>query len=216
MTDYNLITVTEFQANVPELDLSQYDAPTISGMISRASKMVSDYLLFTPLQETIVDEVKTAMIDSMGDLVIFPNKIPVVSVSGISIMKGATTVEINLLDGNNTPKYNVDYSGRHIRYPNGELTLQGVPIFTDFMALRGTQFYTKITYTAGWTPSSLPQTIKEACYLFMRDIVSKKFNITGATELSQGGVSYRFSNSSGKSKFQTEAEKLLNPYRRVG
>lgn len=217
MTDTNLVAVADFTAYAPEVDVSRYDNTTLSGIIGDASKMVSDYLLYTPIAEDIVSELKEARITSDGDLLIFPNKLPVNSVSSISISKGATDVSINLVDGSGNPKYNIDYSKRKILYPYGEISLTGVPIFTDFYALRGSHFYTKISYNGGWAYASLPGTIKQACFLFIREILSKRYNTSGATQISQGGISLRFAESNGqKSDLVVDAQRLLGPYKRIG
>lgn len=218
MTDVNLLTIAEFTAEVPELDLSAYDNPTISGFISSASRMVSDYLQFTPVAEIIENEIREGIVDTNGDLVVFTEKLPILSVTTMSLTKGTTTVDLELQDGSGNNKYNIDYSKRHIRVAGGEMTYSSAPVLINFSYLRGSQFYTKTTYQAGWAYSELPKSIKEACKLFMRDIITKKFNVTGATRLSQGGVSFEFGGNQlldTKSQFVKEAERLLNPYRRI-
>jgi len=218
MTEVNLITVADFSAYALEIDLSQYTDATISGMISQASQRVSDYLMYSPVAEDIVDELKVAHITSDGDLVIYPNKLPIQSLSSISITKGATSVSLNLQAGNGVNKYNIDYTKRKILYPYGEITLQGVPLFTDFYALKGTHFYTKISYQGGWPLSELPATIKEATILFMREIMARRMNTTGANEISQGGITLKFGTgrSEAKSDLVLDAERLLGDYRRIG
>lgn len=216
MTDSNLITIAEFQAEAPEVDLARYTTETISGMITKASKMVSDYLLYTPLQETITDETKQARITSEGDLLIYPEKIPVASVSSIALFKGATSISLTLTDGSGNNKYNIDVTQRTIRYPWGEITLQGVPIFTDFYALRGTHFYTKITYVGGYTSANLPPTIKKATMLYLRDLLSRAQNTAGAKKISQGGITMEWMQKEGKSDLVEDAERMLRNYRRIG
>lgn len=215
MTDYNIITVTELGQFAPEIDTALYDAPTISGLISQASKVATDYLEYTPFAEDIVDEVKQGMVTVDGDLLIFPAKLPIISVSSISIFRGATTVSLNLQSGG-VNKYNIDYTARHIRYPYEEITLQGTPVFTDFYSLRSAQFYTKASYRGGWEPSSLPGSIKQAVVLLTKDLLTSQYNKMGATRTSQGAVSFEFRDRFGESKLKQLAYKLLNPYRRIG
>lgn len=215
MTNSNLITIDEFKAYAPEIDVSSFSDPTLSGFISMASLQVSDYLEYTPLQETITDEVKNATITSEGDLLIFPNKLPIQSLSSLKIFKGATEVEITLLSGNGLPKYNIDFTKRNLRYPAGELTLQGVPIFTNFYALRGSQFFTKITYVGGYLNSDLPETMKLATSYYVRELLSRRMNTSGAIEISQGGIRLKFAERDGKSDLVKDAERLLAPYRRL-
>lgn len=214
MTDNNIVTVTELGQFAPEVDTSRYDAPTISGIISQASKIASDYLEYTPLAENISNEVKQGIISPEGDLLIFPQKLPIVSVSAINIFRGATSVALTLQSSGEN-KYNIDYTARHIRYPYEEVTLQGVPAFSDFYSLRGVQFYTKVSYRGGWEPSNLPGSIKQAVVLLCKDILSGQYNQMGASKLSQGAVSFEFINSKGRSKLVQDAYRLLGPYRRM-
>lgn len=216
-TDTNLITVAEFTAAAPEVDLSKYETTTVSGFIGKASKEATDYLQYTPLQETITDEQKNAVITNEGDLLIFPNKPPVQSVSAIAILKGATVINLNLKSGDDIDKFNIDFTKRNIRYPAGELTLQGVPIFTNFYGMRGSQFYTQITYVGGFLESELPDTITQAVVLLTREILSRSQNTSGAEEISQGGLRLKFSSRrGGESDLVVDAKKLLNPYKRIG
>lgn len=214
MTDVNIITINDFKVLAPEIDLSGYDDPTISGMISQASKRASDYLQYTPFAENITNEIQDALITSEGDLLIFPKKIPLVSVSAISLLKGSVQIDLNLTSGSKN-RYTLDYTKRNIRYPGYELTTTGTVLIQNFYELRGTQFYAQITYRAGWEPSDLPAVIKEATVQYMRDILKNRYNQSGALSVSQGGLSLNFDRS-GKSLFVKEAERLLNPYRRVG
>lgn len=218
MIDNNLLTVAEIASFAPELDTSSYDAPTISGLITQASKSVADYLEYTPLAEDIVGEVKDARITTEGDLLIFPRKVPVISLSSIKIMKGPTELALTLQNNQGETKYNIDYTARHIRYPYSELAYQAAPVFIDFGRLRYQQFYVKLNYRGGWEVSSLPATIKQACLLFFRDLLSNQNNPVGANRLRQGLVEFDFKSGGmySESKFVTDARRLLNPYRRVG
>lgn len=215
MTDLNLITVTEFGQLAPEVDTSRFDAPTLSGYISTASQMASQYLGYTPLAEDIVAEVVDGKIDTAGDLVVFPKKLPIQSVASISIYRGTVTVDLNLTSGG-VNRFNLDFTNRYVRYPYQELTIQGNAIFSNFYSLRSIQFFTKMSYRGGWEPSSLPFTIKQAVVLIMKDLLSGQYNIAGATRLSQGGVSFDFSGMRGKSKNLNDAYRLLNNFRRIG
>lgn len=216
MTDLNLITVAELALYAPDLDTSRYDATTISGLISGGSKMATDFLQFTPLAEDIANELKEAKITTDGDLLIFPAKIPIISISSLSISKGSTDISVTLTNSAGDPKYNIDYNRRHVRFPYGEITLSGVPIFTDFYALKSTQFYTKMSYRGGFEVSALPMPIKQAVVLYMREQITRSFNSSGATRISQGGISLEFAQKEGKSDLVRDAERLLAPYRRIG
>ena len=218
MTDVNLITTAEFQAYAPEIDISQYTEPTLSGMISQASGMVSDFLDFTPVLEVITDESKRGMVTTDGDLLIFPNKIPVQSVASIGIYKGTTTVQVVLQDGAGNNRYNIDYTKRNVRVPWGEVAITGNPVFNNFFQLRGIEFYTKMTYTGGWAFSELPKAIKQATILYMRDIISRKYNPQGASRITQGAITLEFAQRKNgeTSDLVADAEKLLASYRKIG
>lgn len=217
MTEINIITTTEFAQMAPEISTSQYTDATVSGFISMASQMVTDYLGFSPFAEDIVDEVKDGRITTEGDLLIYPNKIPVISVSAIKLAKGSSSgdVSITLTESGNA-KYNIDYTKRTIRFPYSGLTLQGNLIFTNIFNLRGVQFFTKISYRGGFEVAELPQTIKLATVLFTRDILARSMNTSGAKRISQGGISLEYFEKDGKSDLTIDAERLLRPYRRIG
>lgn len=215
MTDNNLVTVTEIGQFAPEIDTSKYDAPTVSGFISAASKIVADYLEYTPLAEVIVDELKKGMITNEGDLLIFPAKIPVASVSAISLVKGSETVDLTLQTGG-IDRFNIDYTGRNVRLPYGEFISSGSVILTDLYSLRNTHFYTKMTYRGGWEPSDLPGSIKQATILIVKDLMSGQYNAMGASRISQGSLSFEFRTSKGASTLNKQADRMLNPYRRIG
>lgn len=212
---YNLFTVTEFSQYAPEVNTTQFTEPTISGMISQASQRVSDYLEYSPILEVIVDEVKKGFVKTNGDLFIKPAKIPVVSVEEINIFKGSQEIQL-VLQNAGVNKYNVDYNGRSIIYPYYEFDGTGSIWISDFLSLKGTDFYIKMSYTAGWTFQTLPQTIKQAAMLYMRDILSNNSNPLGATSISQGSLSFSFGNSRYSSKLVNEAQRLLAPYKRIG
>ncbi|MBP9781695.1 hypothetical protein KBC89_03500 [Candidatus Woesebacteria bacterium] len=214
MTDSNLITVAEISTLAPDLVLTSYDNPTLSGMISGASKQVSDYLRYSPLAETITDELKEAKITSEGDLLIWPEKIPVITLSSLALTKGSSTVTVTLTDGANN-RYNIPQNARHIRFAYGDVLLTGNPSIVNLYALRGTVFYAKYTYRAGFEVSQLPFLFKQATILYLRDSISRTLNPSGATRISQGGISLEFATRKGKSDLIQDAENLLAPYRRV-
>lgn len=210
----NLITIEEFNKYAPEIDLSRYDSPTISGFISMASEKVADYLEYDPIASNVVDETKTARITSEGDLLIFPNKLPVQSLSSLSLIKGTTEIVVSLTDGTNN-RYNIDYTRRNIRVAGNNMVVTGYPVIPNFYALRGLQFYTKISYRAGYEPSQLPQIMKLATVLFAKDILSGTTNTTGARRIRQGGIELEYFDKNGESDLVTDAQRLLSQYRRI-
>lgn len=215
-TNVNIISVSDFQAYAPEIDVSQYSAPTMSGIITQASSMVANYLQYTPVAEDITNELKEAFISTDGDLLVYPAKLPIISVSSLKIAKGATELAITLTETDGTAKYNVDFARRNLRFPWGEVVLQGTAVFNDFYSLRGQQFYTKMSYRGGWEAYAIPDDIKLATILYTRELISKRNNTSGAQSITQGGISLRFSDRTEKSDLVKDAERLLGPYRRIG
>lgn len=212
MTNVAIITVNELKTFAPEINLTQYDDPTISGYILQASQIVSDYIDYTPMAEYVVDEIAQGRISTRGDLVIFPQKVPIQSVQSIQIVRGGTSIDVGLTDGNNNTRYNIDWQKRKILYPHEEVTLSGAVVFIDFWQLKQTTFYTKISYRGGFEVSELPLSIKQATILVLRDLFSKQYNRAGASEISQGGISLRFNMSKDSTSFMKQAKDLLNPY----
>lgn len=216
MTNLNIITVTDFQNYAPEVDISAYSGATISGMISQASQIASDILQYTPLAEVIIGEIGEGRITTEGDLIIFPAKVPVQSVSAIHLVKGTTDVTLTILDGEGNPRYNIDWQKRHIRYPNYEFSTQTAGLLTNLWSLRGRQFYYKLDYRGGFEVSELPASITHAVVLIVRDIISQRSNPTGADSISQGGISFSYSSGgTGDSAYMKEAKKILGDYRRI-
>lgn len=215
MNHVNIVTNSEFAQLAPEIDLSVYDAPTISGMIGAASRQVENYLEYTPFAEDIVAEVAPGLVDTRGDLIVMPEKIPVVSIASLAITKGTTSIDIGLTNSQGVNRYNIDYTKRNIRFPYSEIVLNGTAIFSNFLSLRTQQFYVSVSYRGGWEVDELPYDIKIATVLFMRDILAAKFNPMGATNLSQGAVSFGFSSGrNSESKLVKDAQRLLAPYKR--
>lgn len=214
----NIISTTEFANLAPEIDTSMYTDATVSGIISQSSRLVSDYIGYSPFAENITDELREGRISVEGDLVIYPQKIPVISVSSIKIAKGSSSGDYNItLTESGNEKFNVDFAGRTIRYPGSALSLTGSPIFQDLFGLRGKHFYTKVTYRAGYEPSNLPEVIKLATVLYTRDNLARSMNTSGAKKISQGGISLEYSErKDAKSDLVADAERMLRPYRRVG
>lgn len=217
----NLITTDEFKSKAPEVDTSRYDNPTLSGFIKQASEEVGRYLQYEPLAEAIADELKEARVTTDGDLLVFPAKIPIISVSALSIKKGTTELTLTLQDSQGNDKFNIDYTQRHLRFPAGEIILQGQTVLlTDFFSLRATQFFSKMSYRAGYEADNLPETIKEATVLYTREKLARAQNTAGAKRITQGGITLEYAQRGdkfgGKSDLVVDAEKLLRPYRRIG
>jgi len=210
----NYIDVTEIASYNPNLDTSLYTTTTLSGLITRASTWIDNYLNYTLPLETITLEKQEGRVDSDGNLVIFTQKIPIVSVEAINIVKGTQTVALSLLDGT-TPRYDILNTARksQIIFPNNQLALSGASRIRTFYDLRGIRFYTTVSYTAGY--QTIPEDIKQATLLLVTDMIASNINSIGASSVSQGGVSYTFAqNSGGDSDKVQDAKQILNNYKR--
>lgn len=211
-TVHPIITAAEFASYAPEVDTSNYDPATISGMINKASQIVADFLDYPPIAQDITDETVNGRVSPRGDLLVFPTVIPIQSVSSLKIVRGSTQLEVIITDQNNNTRYNIDYQKRKLTYPFEEMTLSGTVAFIDFFSLKNSQFYTKLSYRGGFETSQVPESIKEATLLVLRQLFSFKFNPSGASEISQGGISLKYSMGKNTSVFLKQAKSLLAPY----
>ena len=206
----NFISNDEFRNMNPNLDLSKYTETTLSGVITRATAKVENYLEYTLPYETITDEKIEGYINSNYDLVIYPRKYPIDSVSSIKIVKGTYSGEINLT----TTNYDIPSREDEINISGASLALDTVSML-DLETLRHNDFYVEITYNAGYQMYDRPQFLIDAINLYAKDEVSRALNASGASEVRQGGVTIKYANSKGKSDFIQDAETLLLTLKRV-
>lgn len=211
----NYISVNELHTYAPEVYTSisgTYSETTLSGMIGRASAMVDSYLGYTLPVEVLTEKIE-GMVDSDGNLVVYTRKRPIAAVSAISIKKGNDEINLTLEDAGQQ-KYDIPEPKVRIVYPNAELSTSSVSTIANFYELRTTPFFTETTYTAGF--ETIPDDIKEATTLFVREILSRRSNTVGASRISQGGISISYESRGGtKSDLVSDAENILSPYRRL-
>jgi len=152
MNEANYITVEEFKDWNPEIDFGQYADTTISGMIKRASKRIDTYLGYSLKIETLSDEqIETAAVSSDGDLLIFPRKIPIVSISAIKLKLGSYESSLDLTDGNGNAMYDIPEPRHYILYPYQEIQLTGKVSIRNFYDLRQkTFFFLRKNYLYSW------------------------------------------------------------------
>jgi len=209
MAEY--ITLAEFKTNNPDVDVSRYTDATLTGFITKASSRVDDYTENSFAQTTETDELINGNVNADGSLVIFPRKIPVISLSALAVVKGTTEVTVTLTSGSDNI-YNIPTSADRIEIPYSEITYNTVSLL-DFGSLRNTNFFVKITYVAGL--ATVPQSVQDATQLYVLDTLARRSNASGASKIRQGGISIEYAQSSGKSDFVKDAERLLSKYRRV-
>lgn len=208
----NLITQSELEAYAPELDLSQYSAATISGMISRASETIRNYCHVKGFfKVAVVAERDRALISPNGEMTISFRRRPVADgdVSAIRLV-GVDINQSLTLESGGDPIYFIQEPGNYLIYPSNYLISHGRGLISKESA----DLFYEIDYTGGYDTdiADLPPDLKEATTLLLRDMVAKKFNPTGAQSFSQGSVSMSFGYSAGRSKsaLVMQAEDILN------
>jgi hypothetical protein len=204
----NYVSTATFKEYYPEVDVSRFSDATLSGIITQASARVDSFVEYTFDVENVVDEKSDGYVNSIGDIVIFPRKRPINSVSAISIVKGTFDTAVSLTSGGEN-LYDIPTTKDRIVIPGDSLTLNAVSIL-DTQALRTNQFFTKISYNAGYT--TIPSDVQQATMLYALDILSRRNNLSGATSVSQGGISITYSDNKGRSDFVKDAEELLAGY----
>ena len=210
MLKANYITTSEFQTMNPDIDFSNIPAATISGMISRGSRLVDNYLNYSLALETIAGEKSQAVINSDGDLVLFPQKLPIQSLQSAVIKKGSYSMNLILNDGAGNPVY--DIVGQRIIFPFQQMQTTGTFSIRNFYQLRERLFWTLISYTAGY--DTIPDDLKDACNLMTKDIWARQANPIGIKKMTQGAISMEYSQKDGDSDMVTDAKSILDNYAR--
>jgi len=207
------ISTQDFKAYNPEIDITLYTSTTLSGIITQASAYIDDFLGYSLLREDISNEKCSGMVDADDNLVIYTNKRPLNSVSSVKIVKGTYSGTVALTSSGKAT-YDIPTTKDRIIFPGADVTLETVSII-DWGALRTTSFFTEISYNAGYYGYEIPQPIQRACALLTMDILVRKQNIAGASEIRQGGISMRFAEKTGESDLVKDAHALLAPYQIV-
>lgn len=210
----NYISTTQFKAYNPEVDVTLYSNTTLSGMISRASNEIDDFLGYSLLREDITTEKLEGMVDSDNNLVIITHKRPINSISEVKIVKGTYSGTIDLTDGAGNTKYDISRKKERVVFPGADITMTTVSII-DWGALRTTNFWVTISYNAGYYGYEIPEPIQQATQLWVMDIIARKQNISGATSIRQGGIAMTFASKTGESDLIKDAKGRLRHYRRV-
>lgn len=188
----------------------------VDSWISTAEVMVNNYLGFTTTSgiwnENISNETNECRVDGDLNLVIYPRKRPVNSVSAINVTKGPVSIALSLTDTAGNTRYTIPVPSSVIVYPNYQLSLTASTILHHFGIIKYSRFYTKISYIGGYT--SVPGPINLATVYFAADIVMRQANKEGLTALTQGRITKKWAEEKdGKSNWMRRAEELLNFYR---
>lgn len=217
MNSASYITVTEFQQMNPEIDFTNYNDTTISGMISRASSQMDNFLQYSLSVEDIAGEKNEAVITTNGNLQIFPRKFPVVDVTAIQLKLGTVHLNLNLFAGDGSPRFDIPYRARSILYPYQEISVTGVLSIRNFYQLRGLEIFTVLDYRAGF--DTIPGELKDACNLITKDIFIRQANPMDLAGTTQGAISMTFKNRGGNagdedSKWVQDAKQIMESYRK--
>ena len=201
------------------IDINNNFSPQIEDWIATAEAQVNNYLGYTTasgiLAEQVVNEIAYGRVDSDLNLMIFPRKIPIISLSSLTLTKGTTSLALTLADNLGNVKYNIPSSNDFILYPSYELALAGSPVIKSFADIKYKKFFNKISYTAGYT--SVPADIRMATVNLVSDMVMRHTNKEGLDLLTQGRVTKRWATRlnplTDKSLYYRDAMELLRPYR---
>jgi len=215
MNTANYITVTEFKNMNPEVDFSPYTDVTLSGMISRASQNIDNYLQYSLGIEQISNEKAESMITNQGNLVVYTRKFPIQSVSAIQLKLGTVNLNLNMTDSNGNARYDIPSRGRYVMYPYQEISMTGVFSIRNFYQLRGIELFSVISYVAGY--STIPNDLKDAVNLWAKDIFIRQVNPMEVKSTAQGAVSVTYNDRdavSGDSNYVKQAKSILQSYRK--
>lgn len=220
MANVNLIDVTDFTTYAPDVDLTLYPTATLSGVISQASQQIVSYCAVKGFDyQTETAEVDRAALSPMGELMIDFRRRPVVvgDVTTVQLKKGGFTTTLSLTDSSSVPLFQIPYPGQRMYYPSSYLASAGTLILggsTQLVTMRGADVFTSVTYNGGY--QTIPNDLKLACILWVRDLLAWQYNNTGATSFTQGSYSSNFG-ADADSRFLKQAKRLLNQggYRRV-
>jgi len=209
-----IINQTDIQNFAPELDLSSYNAATISGMCSQATNRAAQFCSVDGFDfTTVTGEVDRALISNDGELVISTRRRPIVSVSSIVLKKGGFSTTLVLTDTAGNNLFQIPHPNNKLVFPNSYFYLTGTYLAggsSQLYTLRGAKVFYEMAYTAGY--QTIPDDLKYACLLYFRDQYSKKFNTRNLSSFTQGSYSESYSGNSnkhGKSPLELEAEGVL-------
>lgn len=188
----------------------------IDTWISTGETMVNNYLGFTTASgiwnESVSNELNECRVDGDLNLVIYPRKRPVNSVSAISIVKGPVSIALSLTDTEGNTRYQIPIQQNVIVYPNYQLSLTASTILHHFGIIKYSRFYTKVSYIGGYT--TVPGPINLATTYYVADIFMRQANKEGLSSITQGRITKRWAEErDGRSNWMRRAEELLNYYR---
>ena len=122
-----------------------------------------------------------ATVDNQRMLVFRPKHIPVTALSAVSL--AAIQGQPFVLDAT---QVFIDASQQYVRIPVLNITgTQSQVYFPQQPMNRQAQQWLTISYTAGFAPSALPPDVRDATCLLVSDILSRRYNPTGADTITE-------------------------------
>ena len=190
----------------------------IDTWISAAEERVDGYLGYGTTasglwNESIVNETNEARVDGDLNLVIYPRKRPINSVSQIELIKGSQSLALDLTTSTGTNRYLIPVQNNYIIYPNREISVTAQStLIRNFADIKYQRVYTRIDYIAGYT--TIPKDIQLATTLLTADTFMRQSNKEGLISITQGRVSKRWADRmDGRSDFEIQAFDILSDYR---
>lgn len=216
----NLTDTAGFKARNPEIDVSVWNDNTLSGMISRATRAIQNYCQVDGFWATTVSgETAKAVIDSTGNLVIYPRIRPIAAsgIQSIQLVKAGFSTNLTL-SGSGQTYFQVPYPYTSIVYPSSYLAGTGTLMIggsSQLVTLKGAGVFYVLGYTGGF--DTIPEDLIDACDLYVREYATRRMNPLGAQEVRQGSFSYsRVTRSSNPNANQVDsvyiqqAQEILN------
>lgn len=210
----NIISQQDLQDLAPDLDLSAFSAPSVSGIISQATRRMQTYCNVSGFDlATETKEESRTLIRNNGELFISLRRRPLVTLQTVTLRRSGFSSSLTLTDPNTGALlYQVPYGGSQVHVPNAYLILTGTLLAggsSQLLTLKGANVFTDTTYVGGY--ATIPDDLKLACILFVRDILATQYNTAGASSFRQGQVSVSFGSSKdGKSRFVLQAQNILD------
>jgi hypothetical protein len=162
--------------------------------------------------QTVTAESDRALISNNGELSIWVERKPIVTLSAIRLVKGGFSSAMTLSQGS-TNYYQIPQPQSRVVFPNLFLTMTGTYMAggsTNLLSLRGANMFYEIDYIGGWTRANCPPDLAEAITLLTRHVLNTRNNPKGVYSFKQGSyeeVYYRSNYT--KSALVEEAESIL-------
>lgn len=210
----NYCTVTDLQ-NYLMITIDSSFHTQIETWIAAAEKEIDNFLGYTTasgiMSEAITGETARSYIDSDSNLMVFPQKIPIISVSSLQLVKGSDSITISLTTDAGDNRYTIPSTADYILYPDDELSITGASVISSFADVRYTKFFSKMNYIAGYT--AVPSDLRMATVDLVSNFIMRHANKEGLRSITQGRISKTFMAKAGQSDFVTDAYARLKPYK---